>query len=63
MIAMPAVACGTNTCSSPSPPPAADLANSAHCPVMSATASRAPVLTRMISLSIAAMIIAYHPYS
>ena len=45
MIAMPAVACGTNTCSSPSPPLDADLANSAHCAVMSATASRDPVLT------------------
>ena len=62
MMAMPAVACGTKTCSSPSPPLDADLANSAHWPVMSVTASRDPVLTRMMSLSIAAMI-AYHPYS
>ncbi len=49
---MPAVACGTNTCSSPSPPLEAALANSAHSPVMSATVSRVPVLTRMISLFI-----------
>src|ERR1700722_833396 len=48
--AMPAVACGTNTWSRPSPPPEASPANSAHSPVMSWTVSRPPVRTRMISL-------------
>ena len=52
MIATPAVACGTNTCSSPSPPPAAVLAKSAHSPVMSRTTGLPPVRTRMIWLSI-----------
>ena len=42
--ASPAVACGTNTCSSPSPPPAAAPANCAHSPVMSRTVSRRPVV-------------------
>ena len=60
---MPAVACGTNTCSRPSPPPEAERANSAHSPVMSATVSRVPVLTRMISLFHTAQMIAYHPYT
>ena len=43
-IAMPAVACGTNTCSSPSPSPST---YSAHWRVMSRTCSVSPVRTRM----------------
>jgi hypothetical protein len=43
MIAIPAVACGTNTWSSPSPP--AEDAKSAHSPVMSCTTSLLPVDT------------------
>ena len=46
--AMPAVACGTKTCSRPSPPSAAALANSEHSPVMSLIVSRPPVRTSMI---------------
>src|SRR5690606_818799 len=49
MIATPAVACGTKTCSSPSPP--ADAANLSHSAVMSCTVSRAPVDTRITVLS------------
>src|SRR6266571_5091399 len=50
--ATPAVACGTNTCSRPSPPPDAVRAKPAHSPVMSRTVSRPPVCTRMISVFI-----------
>ena len=46
--ATPAVACGTNTCSSPSPPSVATPANSAQSLVMSLTVSRFPVWTSMI---------------
>src|SRR4051794_36165889 len=45
MRATPAVACGTKTCSSPSPPAA--RANSRHSAVMSCTTSCPPVDTRI----------------
>src|SRR5579859_453474 len=50
MIARPAVACGTNTFSSPSPPSAALAANRWHRAVMSATVSRLPVRNRISSV-------------
>src|SRR4051812_45796652 len=48
-IAMPAVACGTKTCSSPSP--SASPANRSHSRVMSATISEDPVCTWMLWVS------------
>src|SRR3954453_3377287 len=47
IIAMPAVACGTNTCSRPSPSPAT---NSCHRRVRSWIASPSPVRTLIVSL-------------
>ncbi len=44
-MAIPAVACGTNTCSSPSPPPATSRRNEAQSPVRSHTTSLDPVAT------------------
>src|SRR4051794_41255834 len=46
---MPAVACGTNTCSSPSPP--ASAANRLHSGVRSRTTSRDPVSTSNVWVS------------
>src|SRR6266699_4980331 len=48
MMARPAVACGTKTCSRPSPPSAAPAAKSAPRPVMSATHSGPAVRSRNV---------------